>query len=56
MFLFIVLEQFLDNYASSVSVTGIDVWSILYGPICFIVGFRFLFYIALITKHSGSRK
>lgn len=48
--------QVLDEYANSISVEDIDVWSILYGPICFIIGFRFLFYIALITKHSGSRK
>lgn len=38
------------------SVGDTDVWVILYGPICFIVGFRILFYLALVTKHSGTRK
>lgn len=46
----------LDNFAVSSSVEDTDIWSVVYGSICFIVGFRFLFYIALITKHSGSRK
>lgn len=51
-----ILCQALDDFAKSSSVEDTDVWSVVYGPLCFIVGFRLLFYIALITKHSGSRK
>lgn len=35
---------------------GADKWAVFYGSVCFIVGFRILFYIALVTKHSGTRK
>lgn len=46
----------LNDYREEASVEGVDKWVLVYGPICFIVGFRLLFYIALVTKHSGSRK
>eukprot|EP00752_Nemacystus_decipiens_P008144 g7283.t1 len=46
----------LDRAAEVLSVEDTDIWVIIYASVCFIVGFRILFYIALITKHSGSRK
>lgn len=46
----------LDQFREETSVVDVDKWVLVYGPICFIVGFRLFFYIALITKHSGSRK
>eukprot|EP00904_Undaria_pinnatifida_P012369 jgi/Undpi1/8262/HiC_scaffold_25.g10732.m1 len=49
-------SQALENFAESSSVEDVDIWSVVYGPLCFIVGFRLIFYIALVTKHSGSRK
>lgn len=45
-----------NDFAELVSVDDVDKWSMIYGPVCFILGFRLLFYIALVTKHSGSRK
>lgn len=50
-----VLEV-LNSFAESESVDNVDKWSIIYASICFIVGFRILFYIALVTKHAGIRK
>ncbi|CAM9737982.1 unnamed protein product [Scytosiphon promiscuus] len=49
-------SEAIDNFAVDSSVTDVDRWVIVYGPICFIVGFRFLFYLVLVLKHSGSRK
>lgn len=46
------IDRAMDNF----SVGDTDVWQILYAPICFIVGFRFFFYLALVYKHSGTRK
>lgn len=49
-------SQALDEAARRFSVEDVDVWQIIYAPVCFIVGFRFFFYLALVYKHSGSRK
>ncbi|CAN0442779.1 unnamed protein product, partial [Hapterophycus canaliculatus] len=49
-------SEALDDFAESNSVTDTDRWVIVYGPLCFIVGFRVLFYLVLVFKHSGSRK
>lgn len=46
----------IEDFADETSVKGIDIWVVVYGPLCFIVGFRFLFYLALVFKHSGNRK
>ena len=48
--------QDIERAADILSVQDTDIWQIIYAPLCFIVGFRILFYLALITKHSGSRK
>lgn len=48
--------QDMDRFADTVGVEDTDVWQIVYAPICFIVGFRVLFYLALVHRHSGSRK
>lgn len=46
----------LDTYRETMTVQDVDKWVLLYGPLCFVVGFRMLFYLALVTRHSGSRK
>eukprot|EP00903_Cladosiphon_okamuranus_P012160 g11407.t1 len=46
----------IERAADIFSVEDIDIWQVIYAPICFVVGFRVLFYIALVTKHSGTRK
>ncbi|CAM9604466.1 unnamed protein product [Ectocarpus sp. 4 AP-2014] len=46
----------IEAFADESSVSDIDIWVVVYGPLCFIVGFRFLFYLALVFKHSGNRK
>lgn len=44
------------EYAEQVGVEDADKWSIVYGMLCFVIGFRILFYFALVMKHSGARK
>ncbi|CAN0352553.1 unnamed protein product [Pylaiella littoralis] len=46
----------LESFAEGKSVEDTDIWSAVYGPILFVIGFRFLFYLALVYKHSGNRK